>query len=135
MQNSPRLLTSYSCTGTDIPAYYAGNDLGVIADGVLETEECRGMCCVYLNGILVPMTVAEGELYSLAFAIRAYCPEIVFTADSGTEIFTAVAHGLFNGQEMNVWSDDTLPDGLAEDTNYYIINKTDVCNLNRAEVN
>ncbi len=48
-----------------------------------------------------------------------------FTAANATEIYTAEAHGLANGQLVRVSSAGVLPAGLTADTDYYIIAAAD----------
>jgi hypothetical protein len=50
---------------------------------------------------------------------------ITVTADAGADTFTAVAHGLANGDTVQVASTGTLPGGFAALTIYYVVNKTD----------
>lgn len=55
-----------------------------------------------------------------------------FTANAGTDTLTSASHGLSNGDQLNFWSDDTLPGGLEvyeynypwSGELYYVINKT-----------
>lgn len=42
----------------------------------------------------------------------------------GTEVIAETAHGLSDGQKVQVLSDTTLPAGLAVDTIYYIVEST-----------
>jgi hypothetical protein len=44
-----------------------------------------------------------------------------FTVDETTDIFTAVAHGFYTGQVVQVSTDDELPAPLEVSTNYYVI--------------
>lgn len=63
-----------------------------------------------------------GTLYCLGNAIT-YAP--TFTADSLTDILTATAHGLSNGQTLEVSnSGGGLPGGLSAVTTYYVISST-----------
>lgn len=49
----------------------------------------------------------------------------LFTASASTETITATAHGLSDGNKVLVFTDGgTLPGGLAEETEYYIIGST-----------
>ena len=45
------------------------------------------------------------------------------TATAGTDVIDAVGHGLVNGDRVAFWSDDTLPGGISEWTEYFVINK------------
>lgn len=47
-----------------------------------------------------------------------------FTADAGTDVVTASAHGLTNGQRVRLTSTGTLPAGLSAAIAYYVVNKT-----------
>lgn len=47
-----------------------------------------------------------------------------FTADAGTDTITSNGHGLANGQVLHLRSGGTLPGGLAEDTDYYVVGAT-----------
>ena len=47
-----------------------------------------------------------------------------FTADAGTDVVTASAHGLTNGQRVRLTSAGTLPAGLSAAIAYYVVNKT-----------
>lgn len=47
-----------------------------------------------------------------------------FTADAGTDVLTASAHGLTNGQRVRLTSAGTLPAGLSAVVAYYVVNKT-----------
>lgn len=44
--------------------------------------------------------------------------------DEATDIFTSTAHGLVTGDVVRVSEDNTLPDGLTDATNYYVIRLT-----------
>ena len=47
-----------------------------------------------------------------------------FTGDAGTDIFNKTAHGLSDGERVMLYSDDTLPAGLSENTIYFVISAT-----------
>lgn len=64
-----------------------------------------------------------GTVYIRGIAVT-YDQETVFTADHTTETFTSTGHGLENGVIVRVTTGGTLPSGLSEGTDYYIINKT-----------
>jgi len=49
---------------------------------------------------------------------------INFTADPGTNTFTAAAHGMPNDLEIRVDTNNSLPAPLNNGTNYYVINQT-----------
>lgn len=51
-------------------------------------------------------------------------PEIPFTADASTNIFTATAHGMANDLEIRLDTTSSLPSPLNSSTNYYVINQT-----------
>lgn len=48
-----------------------------------------------------------------------------FTADNSSNTFTLSSHGFSNGDVLRVSSDGTLPNGLSDSTNYFVIEKTD----------
>lgn len=49
---------------------------------------------------------------------------VSFTADAGTNVLTASAHGLADNDVVSVSSTGTLPGGLAADTYYYVVTST-----------
>lgn len=48
----------------------------------------------------------------------------IFTADASTDYITSTSHGLLNGDLIHVETTGTLPGGLVDGTDYYVINKT-----------
>lgn len=49
---------------------------------------------------------------------------VPFTADSGTDVFTATGHGMNDGDVVIVQSTGALPTGLSTLTRYFVVNKT-----------
>jgi len=50
-------------------------------------------------------------------------PTSVFTASASTSRLTKNAHGLLDGQQIEVSSGGTLPSGLTASTRYYVVNR------------
>ena len=48
---------------------------------------------------------------------------VAFTANAGTDVITATAHGLSDGDPIRLTTTDTLPAGLAASTDYYVRDK------------
>lgn len=46
-----------------------------------------------------------------------------FTADDATDVCTAASHGMYNGQLVRINTDSTIPAGLSQTTNYYVVNR------------
>lgn len=74
-----------------------------------------------VNSASIPLTRATG--YCIVAAITVNTPvAATFTANSGTSIFTATAHGFLTGLALQVSnSGGALPTGLAGVTTYYVI--------------
>lgn len=51
-------------------------------------------------------------------------PQATFTVTAATDLVTSNAHGLSNGDVVQVASGTTLPAGLSANTNYYVFNVT-----------
>jgi microcystin-dependent protein len=65
------------------------------------------------------------DLVAVLLGYYGYGDYNEFTADSGTDFLTDTDHGLENGDIVLLSSvDDDLPDGLAANTIYYVVNKT-----------
>lgn len=70
-------------------------------------------------------TIPEVAAIQLRFDITVQNDNATFTAVAATDVITASAHGLTNGDIVTVTSSTTLPGGLSVNTDYYVIEKTD----------
>jgi hypothetical protein len=59
---------------------------------------------------------------NLTTGVEAH-PTSPFTASASTHRLTKNAHGLLDGQQIEVSSSGTLPGGLAASTRYYVVNR------------
>jgi len=67
----------------------------------------------------------SGEVNFVGNNMRGYAGEgPVFTANAGTDTINSALHELLNGQAVRLTTTGTLPAGLAIDTTYYVVQKT-----------
>jgi hypothetical protein len=64
------------------------------------------------------------SLKSALFSHLKGAYNLATTVVAGTDVFTATAHGRINGDKVWLTTSSILPDPLAVETNYFIINKT-----------
>lgn len=95
---------------------------GITATTASYTSDSAATVAEIHSGLVTALNAVTGNNYIAAFAALVN-PDDVFTAANGTEIFTAVAHGLQTGdgpfQVSN--SGGALPAGLTALTDYWII--------------
>lgn len=76
------------------------------------------------GGISPALTVQElikiSQLLESKLGLNDY---VTFTANSGTDVFTATNHGLGNGDVLILKSTGSLPPELTTNTRYYVVNK------------
>jgi hypothetical protein len=125
LANDDRLLLSKTCYEGDQPGAWLATVLGTFEDGVLPVNQCVGYRAATGQGVLIPFATTEDGKYSIRFSVKAHCPAITFTANSTTDVFTSVAHGLANGMQLNATTTGTLPAGMDANTVYTVLNKTD----------
>lgn len=118
----PTMRYSLAATARDSHAYtmtvkgagVTSTDLTVTSDSAATVAEVHKLCVDALNGV-------TGKNYLAAYAALVN-PDDTFTA-AGTDVCTAVAHGLVTGDgpfQLTTSAAD-LPDGLLTATDYWII--------------
>lgn len=111
--------------------YTNGTDsYGSIAVALVKTQFTNADTRIYLNDGYGSKFTASGTVYVKGQSVtytKAIGPTKTqtFTATNATETFTAVAHGLINGDQILVTnSGGALPSGINSGATYYVISAT-----------
>lgn len=76
------------------------------------------------NEVYVLELNTDTATMNAALSHDGYGTPFTFTADAGTDVFTATGHGLSDGDVVHVSTTGTLPAGLSANTDYFIISST-----------
>ena len=104
---------------TDTSSSASSTDYGIrISKDGYDVKTCDDINCVLSSSQGFSVLVHKKGVQDNSSILL----DSIFTANASTDTITCTAHGLSNGDRVLVYSFGTLPGGLAEFTDYYVIN-------------
>jgi len=91
-----------------------------VADYVVDTDSRPGRISLGTDESWPSTTLQPISGVRIRF-VAGYSREFTFTADATTDLLTATAHGLVDGEDMILRSSGALPGAFVADTRYFVI--------------